>query len=98
MHNPWSLLIKQKLHKLTICPYRTVCASLIHPNQIIEECEERFTQEKLEQLVEIVQTTLPRDDDQEMAEQTGEFNDEIADGEEEEEEEEAVAEDESMDE
>ncbi|RUS19867.1 hypothetical protein BC937DRAFT_86790 [Endogone sp. FLAS-F59071] len=54
----------------------------LHPlylNQIIEECEERFIPEELEQLLEIVQTTLPRDDEPEISEQGGNTDDKAAD-------------------
>ncbi|RUP45639.1 HRDC-like protein [Jimgerdemannia flammicorona] len=56
-----------KAEKLQILNLRT--KSMVELHLIIEECEERFTEEQLEELLQIVQQTLSRDDDMEMVEQ-----------------------------
>jgi hypothetical protein len=47
--------------------------------QIIEECEERFTEEDLEQMLTNIITTLPRDDDYEPEEEEEEQEEEAMD-------------------
>ncbi|KAK9767783.1 hypothetical protein K7432_002119 [Basidiobolus ranarum] len=50
-----------RAEKLQILNLRPRSAVEIH--LLIEECEERFSQERLEELIQLVKKTLPRDDD-----------------------------------
>lgn len=45
---------------------------LIHLFQIIEECEERFGEEDLENMLNAILQTIPRDDDEVMEGEEGE--------------------------
>ncbi|ORX90441.1 calcitonin gene-related peptide-receptor component protein-like protein [Basidiobolus meristosporus CBS 931.73] len=53
-----------KAEKLQILNLRPRSAVEIH--LLIEECEERFSQERLEELINLVAEKLPRDDDEEV--------------------------------
>ncbi|KAI8366250.1 HRDC-like protein [Blakeslea trispora] len=54
----------EKLQIINLRPKSTVEIYLV-----IEECEERFSEEDLEQMLLVIVTTLPRDDDEEEEEE-----------------------------
>ncbi|OBZ84719.1 DNA-directed RNA polymerase III subunit RPC9 [Choanephora cucurbitarum] len=57
----------ERLQIINLRPKSTVEIYLV-----IEECEERFSEEDLEQMLLAILTTLPRDDDEEEEEEEGE--------------------------
>ncbi|KAG2195603.1 hypothetical protein INT46_002327 [Mucor plumbeus] len=86
----YELTKAEKLQILNLRPKSTVEIYLL-----IEECEERFTEEDLEQMLSNILTTLPRDDDfEEEEEEEEEGEEEEGEGDEEEGEGDAMEEDE----
>ncbi|KAI8096633.1 RNA polymerase II [Halteromyces radiatus] len=58
---PYSLTLGEKLQILNLRPRSAVEIYLL-----IEECEERFNEEDLENMLSIIINTLPRDDDEQQ--------------------------------
>ncbi|KAI9494892.1 RNA polymerase Rpb4-domain-containing protein [Zychaea mexicana] len=61
--NSYELTLAEKLQLLNLRPKSAVEIYLL-----IEECEERFSEDQLEEMLQTVLSVLPRDDDYEMEE------------------------------
>ncbi|KAI8048560.1 RNA polymerase Rpb4-domain-containing protein [Syncephalis plumigaleata] len=69
----WTLTKAEKLQIVNIRPRQ-----IVEIHMLIEECDERFDVDTLEEMLALVRQHLPRDDDEEEEEEEGEEGDEEA--------------------